>query len=604
MKRRWRAAGVIVGMCLAGWLAPAAGAFTFTPAPGSPYDDPGLSLGVALGDFNGDGMDDFVAINGSPGIQFDGGNGAVYLADRDGGFDALGVTVLGFNSLAFGDFNGDGKLDVVENPNALAGPPGTTRPDIAVELGNGDGTFGNDIGSTVSLGCDVQQMVAGDFDADGRDDLAVLCTNDTVTVLLANGDGTFRVAPRSPFGLSSGIPGLIAVGRFTAGARADLIVTNDTQDTASILLSNGDGTFTPARDSPLAIGGQPSDLAVADFNHDGNEDVALDGVPAGDVTVLLGRGDGTFLPAAGSPIKLGVQGPGDQSFSVVSLIGAVDFNQDGVPDLAVGLPSGFDLLLGDGSGGFTLAHGSPFAQGSVLLAAGAFARPGVITGLEGNIRQMTPLFAAPPSQGPAAALSVAAKRVTAGQRVALDASGSSDPLDRALTDYRWDLGNGRFNHDTSTTPTLRASFPKAGTIHLRVRVTNAAGETGTATATLVVHPAPRTAVIAGALRVCIKARQRRCSTRAVRICRHHTRCVTADRVEAVAAHGKVVTIQKLKRGRFRLALVLGDYTIRLLADGNHTHRHVLQHRSVNARAHHTTHVRFSFRAPSGDGTAS
>jgi hypothetical protein len=586
---------VIVGTCVAGWLAPAAGAFTFTPAPGSPYAVDAPAFEAAAGDLNGDGSQDLLVNSAAP-LNI-GAQGQVFLADGNGGFSEADVGVRDVTEIVFADFNGDGMLDLAGATEQTGTTPGSashTPPGITVELGHGDGTFAAAPGSPMSLGCAPSSIVAGDLNNDGKADLAALCPNDTVSVLLGAGDGTFTLAPGSPFSLGPGTPGAIAAGHFTADGRLDLAVTNETQGTVSILLGNGDGTFTQAPGSPIAVGGQPSSLAVADFNRDGTEDLAVEGAPADDMTVLLGRGHGTFAQAPGSPIALGGQSFGGPV--------AEDFNSDGIPDLAVGLSSGFDLLLGGGSGRFTAAHDSPFAQGELLLAGGTFdGRSAVIVG---DAMSASVLLAPLPSAGPTAALSVAAKRVTAGQRVALDASGSSDPLDRALTDYRWDLGNGRFSHDTGATPALRASFPTAGTIHLRVRVTNAAGETATANATLVVHPAPRTAVIAGAVRVCLKARHRRCFTRAVRICRHRTRCVTSDRVEAVAAHGKVVTIQKLKRGRFRLALPPGHYSIRLLTDGNHPHRHVLQRRSVNARAHHTTHVRFSFRAPSGDGTAS
>ena len=481
--------------------------------------------------------------------------GTMWLADGSGGFRSdMGEIQFGGGSMAVGDFNGDGKLDLAA----------TTQTGVAVLLGNGDGTFTPASGSPIVLGNSFPfQVVVGDFNGDGKPDLAVLLSNDTVAVLLGNGDGTFTPAPGSPIALGAGTPGAIAVADFTGDGKLDLAVTNQTQGTVSVLLGNGGGTFTPAPGSPIAVGGTPADLAVGDFTAGGTPDLVIENAPvsvapASSLIVLLGRGDGTFSPAPGSPILLSGQSLGG--------LAVADFNDDGRPDIAVGFNAGLDLLLGDGSGGFRPARGSPFAEGQGLLGSGRFdGRAGVILVPRGG---RCIAAARSPALGPSdCGLAVSPHGVTAGQRVKLDASGSSDPLDRKIVGYRWDLGNGRFDHDTGTNPTLTATFPSAGTVRVRVEVTNAAGETAIAMVELAVHPPSRNAPVAGYVQVCGGGAPRRCAERAIHICGPAGRCVISDRVVAVDAAGRVVAVQKLDHGRFRLRLTPGRYTIELLGDG-------------------------------------
>jgi hypothetical protein len=581
--------GVVVGgLGLVGWLAPAAGAFAFRSAPGSPYSsavDAGPPISAVVGDFNRDGLPDFAVVRAPPctcGHPFP-PTTSVWLADGSGGFRDAGH--IAGASMAVGDFNGDGKLDLVGINSGVYPIFAIT---LSVLLGNGDGTFTPAPGSPIALDAYSVQVVVGDFNRDGRPDLAVLCTNDTVHVLLGNGDGTFTPARGSPIALGAGTHGALVVADFTGDGKLDLAVTDQTQGTVSILLGNGDGTFTPAPGSPIAVGGMPSELAVGDFNRDGKPDLAVNNAPAGGLTVLLGRGDGTFSPAPGSPTVLSDQ--------LLSGLAVADFNDDGKPDIAVGSFAGLDLLLGDGSGGFRPAQGSPFAEGQGLLASGTFdGRTGVV--VSGSEVDVSVLLAPLPSDPPMAALVVSPQRVTTGQRIALDASGSSDPLDRKIVDYRWDLGSGRFNHNTGTNPKLTATFRSAGTFRVRVRVTNAAGETAIATVKLSVHPPTRITLVAGYVQVCGGPAPGGCAERAIRICEPAGGCVISDRVAAVNVVGRVVTVQKLNHGRFRLRLTPGRYTIELLGDAKHVHGRVLQRRKVTARAHHTATVRFFFALP-------
>jgi hypothetical protein len=131
----------------------------------------------------------------------------------------------------------------------------------------------------------------------------------------------------------------------------DLAVTQ-TNDTIAILLGNGDGTFAAAGSVNSASGGSPSPIAVADFNGDGKLDIA---VPAGDytstnesVSVLTGNGDGTF----NSPFS----SPGSTSTSV-TWIQVADFNQDGSPDVVLADSTGTaTVFLNNGSGLLLRGH--------------------------------------------------------------------------------------------------------------------------------------------------------------------------------------------------------------------------------------------------------
>jgi hypothetical protein len=205
-------------------------------------------------------------------------------------FDA-GVTPI---SVAVGDFNGDGTLDLAA---ASYGDDQGNGAGVNVLLGNGDGTFQPAL--TFAAGIYPTAVVVGDFNGDGTLDLAVADTGDSsghgagVNVLLGNGDGSFQAARNFAAGSS---PRSVAVGDFNGDGTIDLAVANYiSSGTVSVLLGNGDGTFQTAVSYPA--GGLTISVAVGDFNGDGNQDLAVANADSNDVSVLLGNGDGTFQPA-------------------------------------------------------------------------------------------------------------------------------------------------------------------------------------------------------------------------------------------------------------------------------------------------------------------
>ena len=166
--------------------------------------------------------------------------------------------------IAAGDFNGDGRLDlaVVSGSN-----------DVSILLGNGDGTF--QPGGTYSVGATADAIVAGDFNGDGKLDLAVVDeiaygVPGAVSVLLGNGDGTFQPARSYTVGST---PSAIAAGDFNGDGRLDLAVADESSNAISVLLGNGDGTFQSA--VQYAVGSNPVAMAVGDFTGNGRLDLAV-----------------------------------------------------------------------------------------------------------------------------------------------------------------------------------------------------------------------------------------------------------------------------------------------------------------------------------------
>ena len=289
---------------------------TFTAAPSPSNDLPGA---IAVGDFNGDGIPDLAV---APAL--DEGNSEVLLGKGDGTFTisngsfGIGNGTSTSNSIAAADFNGDGKLDLVETCASLDDGPCNL---LLIQFGNGDGTFMPSPAVLTALSFSgSQSMAVGDFNGDGQPDLAVTNSGaNGVNVFLNNEGGLTALAAMPATGES---PTSIAAADFNGDGKLDLAVANSGSNNVTILLGNGDGTFTAAA-SPAA-GTAPNSIAVADFNGDGVPDLAVANAGSSNVTILLGNGDGTFTAGAGPAADTG-------STSVV----AADFNADGKEDLVV-----------------------------------------------------------------------------------------------------------------------------------------------------------------------------------------------------------------------------------------------------------------------------
>jgi FG-GAP-like repeat/FG-GAP repeat/IPT/TIG domain len=139
-------------------------------------------------------------------------------------------------------------------------------------------------------------VAAGDFNGDGKLDLAVANVGGSVgavSILLGNGEGTFQPAVNYDAGST---PDSVAIGDFNGDGKLDLVVANHLGATVSVLLGNGDGTFQSAVAYPTG-GANPSSVVVGDFNGDGKLDLAVADIGLNVVSVLLGKGDGIFQSA-------------------------------------------------------------------------------------------------------------------------------------------------------------------------------------------------------------------------------------------------------------------------------------------------------------------
>lgn len=205
---------------------------------------------------------------------------------------------------------------------------------LSVFLGNGDGTFQAPISPPQATGKKPVWIATGNFNNnpaaannDSNQDLAVVNnTDNTVSILLGNGQGGFTAAPTISTGSGTG-PVSVAVADFNGDGFLDLAVANHNTNTVSIFLGNGDGTFSPPaapKPATLTTGAGPSSVLATDLNGDGKPDLVVTNEMDNTVSVFLGNGDGTF--GARTDNTVGV--------APVYVVSA-DFNGDGIPDLAV-----------------------------------------------------------------------------------------------------------------------------------------------------------------------------------------------------------------------------------------------------------------------------
>jgi hypothetical protein len=294
--------------------------------------------GLAIGDLDGDGLDDIVNTD-----TFDLQLWSL-LGNGDGTFRVAGQSRLEilFESgsgtarrYATADFNDDGHLDLVT--------AGHTRR-LAMALGKGDFFFEPHIGLEAVPADRTSDVDVGDFDGNGTID-AVALARDQVVTFPGNGDGTF----------DPGIPTSLGGGSFDAEElqaaylndddALDLVATLGFDDQVATLLGNGDGTFQP----PTLLGGvlRPIGLAVADLENDGHLDLIVAPLQQTGLGIYRGNGDGTFAP---------VRTVGEHVYIQVA---AADVNRDTIVDLvASGYPADGPIdaaafvFLGNGDGTF------------------------------------------------------------------------------------------------------------------------------------------------------------------------------------------------------------------------------------------------------------
>ena len=312
-----------------------------------------------IADLTGNGIDDIIAANSTVNTV------GILLGNGDGTFQPEVDYATGQypNDVVVADFNGDGKLDLAV---ANFGSEGNS---VSILLGNGDGTFRPHV--DYAVGGQPYGLAAADLNGDGKIDL-IAANTPGVSVLLGNGDGTFQ--PFKFYGDAGEQTFAVALGDFNHDGILDVVTANVDVNSVSLLLGNGDGTFQPHVDFP--VGNGAFGLTVADFNGDGNLDLAVSNGNVNSVSILLGTGTGSFQPQVQYTTP-------NSPFGITS----ADVNGDGKVDLAVATPipyAGLSVLLGNGDGTFQ-PHIDFDSGGGNQISAGAFHNDGLIDFAFGGI---------------------------------------------------------------------------------------------------------------------------------------------------------------------------------------------------------------------------
>jgi hypothetical protein len=353
------------------------------------YPAGGYTEDIAVGDLNGDGKLDLVVTNNNAQIAL-----TVLLGNGDGTFGAPASypndAAAGSPSVVIADFDHDGRLDVVAAHDlACYNAPCVVADSISLWRGLGDGTL--QPAQQIRVGSALLRLAVADFNGDGNRDLGIAAASGKVFILLGNGDGTFRQLP--DLVIVQGVDNTdIDVGDFNGDLIPDLAVAPDADHRTVVLLGNGDGTFRQSASIPDAFQERVHQLAVADFNGDSFQDVALAMASCcaqqgtGIFGVLYGLGDGTFKPVVRYLVPGFVVGKGG------GYLTSSDLNGDGKRDILLqvsGNNPGTYVLQNTtgrataplGFGGLTVSPsstmvGSTSAEIEVSLTPGAVAPTG------------------------------------------------------------------------------------------------------------------------------------------------------------------------------------------------------------------------------------
>lgn len=324
---KWRSCLCLVTLALSFCFSADLAAETFkNPRLIGTGSDP---FSLSTGDFNGDGKADLV--------YADLGGLHVLLGNGDGTFTKsqdISLYLLLNVTITVADVNGDGKLDLLFGGNS-------PQPQINVLLGHGDGTFGSALVSVLPLNLELNasmtyRMGVADFNKDGAADVVVSDTlNDQMYVALGNNTGMFTLGSVIS---EDSAPRDVLMGDFNGDGNEDFMVQGGLAADVRVFLGKGDGTFQPA----VAYGGTSTlgitSLVLADMDGDGHMDMVVC-TQTNEIQILHGNSDGTFVAATGGATL--------NSFPLV--MAAADFNGDGIPDIAVEDSSGLNILLGTGN---------------------------------------------------------------------------------------------------------------------------------------------------------------------------------------------------------------------------------------------------------------
>jgi predicted nucleotidyltransferase len=301
-------------------------------------------IAVAIGDFNNDSQLDIVVAN------YRSDNIGIFLGYDNGTFSNVITYSAANNSLlcsvAVGDFNNDNRLDIVVVNSAVN--------NLGVFIGYGNGTFSVMITcSTGSLSVPLS-VVVGDFNNDGRLDVAVsLSQTDSIGVLFGNGNGTFSNQMTFPTG-SGSEPNRLAIGDFNNDNQLDIAIANYGSNSFDVLLGCANGTFFSPLNYFIGDGSQPNSIAVGDFNNDSRLDIIVTSTFTDNVGVFLGYVSESFLYA--QPYSTGL-------FSRPTSITVGDFDNDTRLDVVVANNGTDNIMVLFGSGYGTFVNQTSYSTG-------------------------------------------------------------------------------------------------------------------------------------------------------------------------------------------------------------------------------------------------
>jgi len=305
---------------------------------------------IIKGDFNSDGFIDLATCN--PGSN----DVSIFLGIGNGSFSAAtSFTVGNFPAdITANDFNGDGKLDIAT--------ANYSSNNVSILLGTGTGSFNIPTSIGFVFGYSPFVIISNDFNGDGNTDLVVSAYNqDSVSIMLGTGTGSFGAI--TSFDSNPGLTSDIISMDFNKDGNMDLALANGVADKVSVLLGTGTGSFVPAVSYTVTVGSGPNSLTSADFNGDTKLDLALVNSSSNNLSVLMGVGNGSF----GLPVNFVV---GTQPYSIAT----IDFNLDGKIDLVSNNHNSnfVSVLLGTGGGSFAPALSYTASTGLSDVVSGDF----------------------------------------------------------------------------------------------------------------------------------------------------------------------------------------------------------------------------------------